>query len=58
MTSGEPFTAYELQYHKSDEEALNVNCHVLPLQDSKGKSLGVVVIADDITQEQRLMSTL
>ncbi len=53
----EAFTAYELQYRKG-EDVLNVNVHALPLQSSKGKSLGAVVIADDITQEQRLMSTL
>jgi len=32
--------------------------HVLPLATEKGKGLGVVLISDDITQEQRLMSTL
>jgi len=58
LGGGETFTSYELQYRKGEEEALNVNVHALPLRDSKGKSLGVVVIADDITQEQRLMSTL
>src|SRR5262249_23731873 len=36
----------------------DLNIHVLPLRDSKDKSLGLVVVADDITQEQRLMSTL
>jgi len=58
LSGGETFTAYDLQYHKGEEEALNINVHVLPLRDSKEKSLGVVIIADDITQEQRLMSTL
>ncbi len=58
LKTGEAYTAYELQYRKSADEVLNVNVHALPLQDSKGKSLGVVIIADDITQEQRLMSTL
>jgi adenylate cyclase len=54
----EAYTGYELQYSKGTEEAQKVNLHALPLLDSKQKSLGVVVIADDITQEQRLMSTL
>ncbi len=54
----EPYTGYELQYRKGTDEAQKVNLHALPLLDSKQKSLGVVVIADDITQEQRLMSTL
>jgi adenylate cyclase len=56
---GEAFTAYEFQYHKGDDEILNVNLHVLPLRHAeKNRSLGVVVIAEDITQEQRLMGTL
>jgi adenylate cyclase len=58
LEGGGAFTAYDLQYRKGEEEALNINVHVLPLLDSKEKSLGVVIIADDITQEQRLMSTL
>ncbi len=57
LKTGDAFTTYELQYHRG-EDTLNVNVHVLPLRDSKEKSLGVVIIADDITQEQRLMSTL
>ncbi len=57
LQTKEAFTTYDLQYRKG-EDVLNVNVHALPLQDSKGKSLGAVVIADDITQEQKLMSTL
>jgi len=56
LLEGKEFNAYELNYHKG-EETVNANVHVLPLQDDKGKSLGVVVIAEDITQEQRLMTT-
>jgi adenylate cyclase len=52
------FTTYDLQYRKGADETVNLNAHGLPLLDSKEKSLGVVIIADDITQEQRLMSTL
>jgi adenylate cyclase len=58
LKMGEAYTAYELQYRKSADEAVNVNLHVLPLRDAKDRSLGVVIVADDITQEQRLMSTL
>jgi adenylate cyclase len=58
LQGGEAFTTYDLKYRKTDEEALSINLHALPLQDSKGQSLGMVIIADDITQEQRLMSTL
>lgn len=58
LKTGEAFTTYDLKYRKGDDEAMNINLHALPLPDSKDKSLGVVIIADDITQEQRLMSTL
>ncbi len=58
LESRDAYTAYELHYHKTAGDAANLNLHVLPLVDSKEKSLGVVIIADDITQEQRLMSTL
>ncbi len=58
VQQGEGFTTYDLKYHRDEEEAKNINIHALPLQDSRRKSLGVVVVADDITQEQRLMSTL
>jgi len=58
LDAGEPYTAYEFQYRKGEDEVMNINFHCLPLRDSKDKSLGLVIIADDITQEQRLMSTL
>ncbi len=58
LKGGEGFTAYDLKYRKGGDEAMNINLHTLPLRDSKDQSLGVVIIADDITQEQRLMSTL
>ncbi|MGH9601115.1 MAG: GAF domain-containing protein, partial [Terriglobales bacterium] len=58
IATHEGHTAYDLQYRKGEEEAQNINMAVLPLRDSKNKSLGVVIVADDITQEQRLMSTL
>jgi adenylate cyclase len=58
LGGGETFTSYDFHYRQGEEEALSINVHVLPLLDSKEKSLGVVIIADDITQEQRLMSTL
>ncbi len=58
LADGNSYTAYDVKYCKTEDEILNINFHVLPLRDSKGKSLGVVVVANDITQEQRLMSTL
>ena len=56
--SGEATSLYELRYQLAGDEHVNVNASVVPLTDSKGQSLGVVVVADDITQEERLMSTL
>ena len=58
LDGGEGFNTYDLKYRKGGDEAMNINLHALPLRDSKNQSLGVVIIADDITQEQRLMSTL
>jgi adenylate cyclase len=58
LQSDTAYTAYDATYRQSPEESLNINVHALPLATEKGKHLGVVVIADDITQEQRLMSTL
>ncbi len=58
LATHEGHTAYDLPYRKGEDEAMNINLTVLPLRDSKNKSLGLVIVADDITQEQRLMSTL
>jgi adenylate cyclase len=56
--AGEAHTEYELKYALTAEESVNLNVSVVPLRDSKRQPLGVVVVAEDITQEQRLMSTL
>jgi adenylate cyclase len=58
LQGGDSFTAFDSTYRQSSEESLNINVHALQLATEKGKNLGVVVVADDITQEQRLMSTL
>ncbi len=58
LATHEGHTAYDLPYRKGEDEAMNINLNVLPLRDSKNKPLGLVIVADDITQEQRLMSTL
>ena len=55
---GEAHTEYELKYALSADESVSLNVSVVPLLDSKKQPLGVVVVAEDITQEQRLMSTL
>ncbi len=56
--AGEAHTEYELKYALGPEESVGLNVSVVPLLDSKKQPLGVVVVAEDITQEQRLMSTL
>jgi adenylate cyclase len=55
---GEAHTEYELKYALTAEESVSLNVSVVPLLDGKRQPLGVVVVAEDITQEQRLMSTL
>ena len=55
---GEAHAEYELKYALTAEESVSLNVSVVPLLDSKKRPLGVVVVAEDITQEQRLMSTL
>ena len=58
------YKAYHSQFVSPNNEAVNVNINVVPLRDSAGlddptgKNLGLVVAVDDITHEQRLMSTL
>jgi adenylate cyclase len=55
----QPYEGYEVKYTlPASESSVSMNLSVVPLQDSKKQPLGVVVVADDITQEQRLMSTL
>jgi adenylate cyclase len=55
----QPYEGYEVKYVlPGGESSVSMNLSVVPLQDSKKQPLGVVVVADDITQEQRLMSTL
>jgi adenylate cyclase len=56
--TGEAHTEYELKYALPGDESVNLNVSVVPLLDGKRQPLGVVVVAEDITQEQRLMSTL
>lgn len=58
LSGNEPFTAYDLVLRKAENEKMSVNVHAFPLLDKEHHSLGLVVVADDITHEQRLMSTL
>jgi adenylate cyclase len=54
----EEYTGWDLKLLVGDDDTISVNLHLLPLQDRKGQTLGYVLVVDDITQEQRLMSTL
>jgi adenylate cyclase len=56
--TGERVAAYDLPYVSLAGEAGKLNLHALPLRDAKGHPLGSVMVGDDITQEQRLMTTL
>jgi len=49
---------YQYRYLRRDATEIEINGHAMPLRDKDGKSLGVVIVADDITQEQKLMGTL
>ena len=52
------YKAYHAHFVRPDNDTVKANFQVLPLHDPSGKSFGLVVVTDDITQEQRLMSTL
>ncbi|MBI3968168.1 MAG: GAF domain-containing protein, partial [Chloroflexi bacterium] len=56
--SRQPHVAYELQYNSASDDVVSLNLNVIPLQTPRGDLLGVVLVAQDITQEQRLMGTL
>jgi adenylate cyclase len=56
--TGQSQTGYELKYHFNPEEISSINFNVLPLRDASTRAVGLVLVAQDITQEQRLMSTL
>jgi adenylate cyclase len=58
VDQGEPYDGYDLRFVLPAGDAVHVNLSVVPLRDSRSQPLGVVVVAEDITQEQRLMSTL
>ena len=49
---------YQYRYIRADGNEIDINGHAMPLRDKNGTSLGVVIVADDITQEQKLMGTL
>ena len=56
--AGEAYKAYDLKYVLQTGDPVSVNLSVVPLRDSKQNPMGIVAVAEDITHEQRLMSTL
>jgi adenylate cyclase len=59
LQSGEKYDGYDIKYNLPEgEEAVSVNVNIVPLKTVRGKSIGQVLVVDDITQEQRMMSTL
>ena len=56
--AGEAYKAYDLKYVLQTGDPVSVNLSVVPLRDSKQNPMGIVAVAEDITNEQRLMSTL
>ena len=56
--AGEAYSAYDLKYVLQTGDPVSVNLSVVPLRDSKQNPMGIVAVAEDITNEQRLMSTL
>lgn len=51
-------SAYDVRFLRHDGLSFSLNVSALPLEDAQGHSLGGVLVAEDITQEQRLMNTL
>ncbi len=50
--------AFDVRFLRGDGTNLSLNVNALPMQDAEGGSLGTVLVAEDITHEQRLMNTL
>ncbi|HEV2349316.1 MAG TPA: adenylate/guanylate cyclase domain-containing protein [Terriglobia bacterium] len=51
-------TAYDIRFLRRDNSSFSLNLSALPLHDTHGNLLGGVLVAEDITHEQRLMNTL
>lgn len=59
LTTGEKYSGYDLKYFlPGGEESVNFNVNIVPLRNSKGRSIGQVIVVEDITHEQRMMATL
>jgi adenylate cyclase len=49
---------YDVRFLRGDQTNFSLDVNALPMQDTQGNFLGGVLVAEDITQEQRLMNTL
>jgi len=58
VKTGQPQTTYEYKHQLTKDEAININVNILPLKSQSSSSLGYVIVVQDITQQQKLMSTL
>lgn len=58
IRTGEPQATYDYRYHLTIDDTININVNILPLKNRENKALGYVLVVQDITQQQRLMSTL
>lgn len=50
--------AFDVRFLRDDGTNLSLNVNAMPMQDAEGGHLGSVLVAEDITHEQRLMNTL
>jgi adenylate cyclase len=51
------YTGYRLEYHTRVGEMVHINLRMVPLVDTDGRNHGFVLVADDISKEQRLVNT-
>ncbi len=59
QAKGEKYSGYDVKYLLPDDQgSVNFNINIVPLKNRKGQSMGQVLVLEDITQEQRMMSTL
>ena len=59
LNTGQKYSGYDLKYFlPGGEDRVNFNVSIVPLKNTKGKPIGQVLVVEDITQEQRMMSTL
>jgi adenylate cyclase len=54
---GEEYTGYNLRYTSMRGRQLDLNIRVMPLFDDEGECHGSVLVADDISKEQRLVNS-